>query len=84
MSEDPDNPDFRFVYRNSDLEYILRAKPLRGILKCQQLRYLGHVCREENTALTKKMMFAEAQRTHYQDPVKKLAEKEGIEKDQLL
>ena len=83
MSDDPDNPDFRFVYSNADLEFILRAKPLRGILKSHHLRYMGHVCREENVSLTKKMMFADPLR-YYRDPWKKIAEEEGIDRDQLL
>ena len=83
MSDDPDNPDFRFVYSNADLEFILRAKPLRGILKSHHLRYMGHVCREENVSLTKKMMFADPLR-YYRDPWKKIAEEEGLDRDQLL
>ena len=83
-SEDPDEPDFRFVYSNIDLQRILGAKPIRGILKLHHLRYLGHVCREENMSLTKKLMFAEPQVTHYRDPWKVIAEDAGIERDQML
>ena len=84
MSNDPENPDFRFAYSNADLEFILRAKPLRGILKSHHLKYMGHVCRDQNTALTKKMMFAEPQVRFYRDPWKKIAEEEGIDREQLL
>ena len=83
VSDDPDNPDLRFVYSSKDLEFILRAKPLRGILKSHHLRYIGHVCREENVSLTKKMMFADPLR-YYRDPWKKIAEEEGLDRDQLL
>ena len=84
VSNDPDNPDFRFVYSNADLEFILRAKPLRGILKAHHLRYMGHVCREENVSLTKKMMFAEPQVRYCRDAWKKMADEEGIDRNQLL
>ena len=84
VSNDPEHPDFRFAYSNADLEFILRANPLRGILRSHHLKYMGHVCRDENSALTKKMMFAEPQVRYYRDPWKKIAEEEGISRDQLL
>ena len=58
VSEDPEDPDFRFVYRNSDLQRIIGTKSIRDILLGHHLRYFGHICRDENTAITKKMMFA--------------------------
>ena len=84
VSEDPDDPDFRFVYTNLDLQHILGAKSIRDILKSHHLRYLGHVCREENLSLTKKMMFAQPQVNYYRDPWKKIADEIGMERDQLL
>ena len=59
MSEDPEDPDYRFVYRNQELQRVLGAKSIRDILLTHHLPYLGHVCREENTSLPKKLMFAE-------------------------
>ena len=85
VSDDPENPDFRFVLTNADLERILRCKTsIRGIAESHHMRYFGHVCRERNTALTKKMMFADPQRKNYQDPWKKIADGVGVEKDQIL
>ena len=84
VSDDPEEPDFRFVYRNQDLQRILGAKSIRDILLVHQLRYLGHICREENTSLTKRLLFADAHKDNYSDPVKKIAESVGMEKSQLL
>ena len=82
MSNDPEN--FRFVYTNKDLERILRAKSIRGIQKSGLLKYFGHVCREENTAITKKMMFAKSKKLYYSDPWETLAKESGVDRLQLL
>ena len=85
VSNDPENPDFRFVYTNASLERILRCKKsIRGIARAQHMRYFGHVCRESNVSLTKKMMFALPQRSHYRDPWKKIADEVGVEREQIL
>ena len=84
VSEDPDNSDYRFVYSKSDLESILRSKPIRGIARSWNLRYFGHVCRDTNVSITKKLMFAESKRANYSDPWKKFAEERGVDKTQLL
>ena len=60
VSEDPKDIDFRFVYRNNDLQRIIGIKSIKDFFLGHHLRYLGHVCRDENTAITKKMMFAYA------------------------
>ena len=80
-SEDPEDPDYRFVYRNHELQRVLGAKSIRDILLTHHLRYLGHVCREENTSLTKKLMFAEPKS---KDPWKKVAEMIGVDRVQIL
>ena len=84
VSDDPDDPDYRFVYSNKDLQKILGAKPIRGIARSWNLKYYGHVCREENTSITKKMMFAVPQRPYYRDPWRKIAGDAGIDRSQLL
>ena len=68
VSNDPDNPDYRFFYTNNALQTILQAKSIRGIAKSWNLRYFGHICRDANTALTKKMMFADSQKPPYKNP----------------
>ena len=85
VCNDPENPDFRFVYTNASLERILSCKKtIRGIARLHHMRYFGHVCREKNTSLTKKMMFARPQRSHYRDPWKKIADEVGVEREQIL
>lgn len=85
VSEDPDDPDFRFVYSNARVERILRCKKnIRSIARSHHMRYFGHVCRENNTSLTKKMMFAVPQRRYYRDPWKRIADGVGVEREQLL
>ena len=85
MSEDPEDPDFRFVHSNLDLQRILGTKSIRDILLVHHMRYLGHVCRDENTTITKKMMFAEPKVENYRkDPWKKISKLVGVDRDQLL
>ena len=84
VSEDPEDPDFRFVYRNSDLQRIIGTKSIRDILLGHHLRYFGHVCRDENPAITKKMMFAVSKASNYSDPWEKIEESVGIDRTQLL
>ena len=84
VSEDPEDPDYRFVYTNVELQRIIGAKSIRDILLAHHLRYLGHVCRDENTAITKKMMFADSQVKYFRDPWKKIADSVGVDRDQLL
>ncbi len=84
VSDDPEDPDFRFVYTNADLQRIIGAKSIRDILLAHHLRYLGHVCRDENTSITKKIMFAEPQVSYFRDPWKKIADSVGVDRNQLL
>ena len=83
VSDDPEHTDFRFVLSNTSIERILRCKKtIRGIAKVHHMRYFGHVCRENNLSLTKKIMFAQPQRSHYRDPWKRIAD--GVETEQIL
>ena len=79
VSDDPENPDYRFIHTNKDLENILNAKSIREIARSRNLKYLGHVCRQENNAITKRMMFAEKK-----DVWGKIAKDIGIDRNQLL
>ena len=65
---DPEDTDFSFVYSNDQLQSILRTTPLRDVIHQQHLQYIGHVCRSENTCLTKKILFAKAQRRNHRNP----------------
>ena len=63
---------------------IMGAKSIKDIFLGHHLRYLGHVCRDENTAITKKMMFTDSQASNYSDPWDKVAESLGMNRTQLL
>ena len=83
--QDPeDETNFRFVYTNQDLEDTLRTTPLHQEILVQRLRYYGHVCRRENTSMTKRLMFANSKKSHVRDPWKKLSREIGVEVGQLL
>ena len=85
VSNDPENPDFRYVLTNKSIERILKCnKTIRGIAVSHHMRYFGHVARMRNTSLTKKMMFADPQRLRYSDPWKSIAEMVGVDRDQIL
>ena len=60
--------DFRLVYSNERIQEIVGTQPLKNHINKQYLNYIGHICRGENTGLTKKMMFAKATRGYYRDP----------------
>ena len=85
VSNDPENPDFRYVLTNKSIERILKCKKtIRGIAVSHHMRYFGHVARMRNTSLTKKMMFAKPQRLRYSDPWKSIADEVGVDRDQIL
>ena len=74
--------DYAFIYSNEQVENILKTTPLRNFIYSQYLKYIGHVCRAENTALTKILLFAMPERKYYRDPWIKIAELLGISSDQ--
>ena len=65
---EPENADYGFIYSNQQIQEILRTTPLRDAINAQHLRYVAHVCRSENTCLTKKMLFAKPRRNNVRDP----------------
>ena len=83
-SADESEVDYRFVYTNSDLAGIIQTAPLREEILIQRMRYYGHVCRRNNSSLTKKMMFAQSKKPYYRDPWNEIASQVGIEINQLL
>ena len=40
-SDDPENPDYRFIHTNKDLESILNAESIREIARSRNLKYPG-------------------------------------------
>ena len=74
--------DFSLVYSNDRIQQIVGTQPLRNHINRQYLNYIGHICRAENTALTKKMMFAKATRGYYRDPWIKISSLLGVSAEQ--
>ena len=60
--------DYRFIYTNQQIQDILHTTPLRNTINAQHLKYIAHVCRAQNTCLTKKILFAKPKRSHFRDP----------------
>ena len=65
---EPKEADYRYIYTNQQIQDILRTTPLRNTIDAQHLRYIAHVCRSQNTCLTKKMLFAKPERRNVRDP----------------
>ena len=86
-SEDEENEvqeaDYEFVYTNKQIQQILKTTPLKDFIYSQYLKYIAHVCRAENTSLTKIMLFANPQRRFYRNPWIKIAELLGVSIDKL-
>ena len=59
---------FSYTYSNLDLESIIKTPPIRQFINVQYLHYVAHICRGENTLLTKKMLFAKSNKAYFQDP----------------
>ena len=74
--------DYAFVYTNKQIQDILKTTPLKDFIYSQYLKYVGHVCRAENSSLTKIMMFARPQRRFYRNPWIKISELLGVSTDQ--
>ena len=45
--------DYGFVYTNKQIQQILRTVSLQSFICSQHLKYIAHVCQNENTSLTK-------------------------------
>jgi len=79
---DADENDYSFVYTNKDVENIMKTVPLHDFIYSQYLQYTAHICRAENTAITKKLLFAKPSKKYYRDPWLKIADLLGVSVDQ--
>ena len=66
--DDEENADYSFIFSNKKIEQIVGTKPLRDFVNYQYLKYIGHICRQENVRLTKKMFFAKPTKSYFRDP----------------
>lgn len=82
VSENGEVLDYSFVYTNDDISRILKVNNLRDFNNAQYLRYIGHSCRLPNTALVKKMLFANPKRRYYRCPWIKISKLLGVTVDQ--
>ena len=55
-------------FANIDLERITKSQPLRDYINSQYLKYIAHVCRGENTKLTKLSFVFIPRVPYYRDP----------------
>jgi len=49
--------ELRRIRRNDELEVIIRGENTVTFIKCQRIRWLGHIERMQDTAIPKKMLY---------------------------
>ena len=79
---DEDDADYSFIYTNEHIQNIVGSQSLRSFINTQYLKYIGHICRAENTRFTKKLLFAKATKAYYRDPWIKISQLLGVTIDQ--
>ena len=82
-SEDEElEADYGYVYSNEKIQKIIGTQPLENFIKSQYLKYIGHVCRAENSRLTKKTFFAKPTKAYFRDPWLKISRMLGTTSDE--
>ena len=77
-----DEGEYSFKYTNQEIQNIVKTVPLRSFIYAQYLKYIAHVCRAENSALTKRLLFATATKKYYRDPWLKISNILGVSIEQ--
>ena len=60
IDTEDDEADYSFVYSNEQIRTIIGAQDVTSHINAQYLKDIAHVCRAENNAITKKMLFSKA------------------------
>lgn len=81
--ESADEVSYELKFKNKEIEEIVHTMPLSNFIEKQHLKYIAHVCRSPNTALTKKLLFAKASRPYYRDPWIRIADFLHMSADQV-
>ena len=59
---------YKYIYKNREIEEIVGTMHLPNFIEKQHLKYIAHICRSPNSAITKKLLFAEASKPYYHNP----------------
>ena len=79
--EDSDEKNYHLVnYTNTQIEEIVQYMPTRDFVVMQHLKYIAHVCRQPNDAITKKLLFSSPSCAYYyyRDPWIKISNILGV------
>ena len=60
----------------------MKTVSLRDFIYSQYLKYIAHICRAENTAITMKMLFTKPSKKYCRDPWIKITDLLGVSIDQ--
>ena len=75
--------DYSFMYSNEQIRNIVGTQNITSFVDSQHLKYITHVCKTENNAITKKMLFAKSTKPYYRDPWIKIAKLLGVDINQV-
>ena len=73
-----DEGEYSFQYTNQQAQGIVQTFPLREFMHAQYLRYIAHVCRQQNGSITKKLLFAKALKKYFREPWRQIAAILGV------
>ena len=61
-SEDDENPNFKYVIKNEEVQQICKTQRASAFCEAQHLKFVGHVARMGNDAPQKQWMFADTRK----------------------
>jgi hypothetical protein len=60
--------------RNDESEAIIKGENIVRVIKCQRIRWLGHIERTQDTAIPKKMMYGKLYATRRRPKMRRLVD----------